>query len=385
MTSRLPFPLNKGDRLRAFYQLEYLNKHHEVHLVCLNDEGPISEEQVAAMKSLCQDYTIIDLGKLGIAKRLSFATFKNKWPYQVHYFYEEQAQTVVDKIVDRFQPQHIVTQLIRTSEYVRRYKVAKTLDMMDALSRGMERRSSISKFPQNLIFKEEAKRLSIYENEVLSDFDHTIMISENDTTVFDVIKRKKIDIVPNGIGPHFLETVDVPKEYDLSFVGNLSYAPNIDAAIFLVKEVLPELLVLKKDFKLLIAGANPTAKVRNLAGKNVDIHASVKDIRTAYASSKVFIAPMKIGSGLQNKLLEAMSLGIPCVTTTLANAAFRAIPGKEIMIGDSPEELARNVQAILSDSKLSDMLKENGRKLIEEKYRWASVNEQIEKIILNNT
>ena len=384
-TSRIPFPLDKGDKLRAYYQLKFLNERHDVHLVALNDEGEVSDERRKELSRICSQFSIINLNKFQIGWRLTSGLLASDLPFQVHYFYSRKIQKLVDKIVSNYQPGCIYAQLIRTAEYVRNQKIPKMLDMMDALSKGMERRADISSFPQNKIFAEESRRLKKYESEILNDFDNVLIISEQDASIFSQNNKERISVIPNGIGPKFLEDFSQDKTFDLAFVGNLSYPPNIDAAEFLVTEVLPILKRENENVKLLIAGANPSLKVKSMVSESIVVQADLKDIRTAYASARVFVAPMRIGSGLQNKLLEAMALGLPCVTTTLCNAALMATPNDEILVADSAQEIASKVEVLLENNELRKTLSQNGKELVLQKFRWETVNEQIEKLILNNT
>jgi hypothetical protein len=134
------------------------------------------------------------------------------------------------------------------------------------------------------------------------------IISIQDKKLIQHPQQDKIHVIENGIGEEFLDYQKSPeKKYDLVFVGNLNYAPNVECAEFIVNQILP-LLASKKELCVLICGANPGTRVQKLAQKNVEIQGWVEDIRASYVSGKIFLAPLFIGTGLQNKLLEAMAL-----------------------------------------------------------------------------
>ena len=205
---------------------------------------------------------------------------------------------------------------------------AKVLDYMDSLSKGMERRIKISNIFMKPFVIMEFQRLKRFENLAFEFFNKHIIISENDRKEIAHNKKDTIEIIGNGIDTNYFQKIDTEIKYDIVFIGNLSYLPNIEAANFIAKEVLPKLLEKLQSIKVLIAGSNPSKKVVKLANKNIEVQGWVEDIRKTYSSGKIFFAPMTIGSGLQNKLLEAMSSSIPCITSELSNKSLKAVEKK---------------------------------------------------------
>ena len=159
-------------------------------------------------------------------------------------------------------------------------------------------------------------------------------------------------------------------DHELVFVGNLSYPPNISAVTYIVKEVLP---LLPKDTKLIVSGSSPHHSIEKLIKDNPNISLTgwVDDIRNSYLRGKVFIAPMFIGTGLQNKLIESMALGVPCITTPLANNALKAKPNNEILVANTKEEFAQAVTKLLNDKQLYDELKAKGKVFVQERFDWS--------------
>ena len=163
----------------------------------------------------------------------------------------------------------------------------------------------------------------------------------------------------------------------------MNYPPNIAAAIFLVEEILPKLKSQFPNITLLIAGANPSAEVQNLANDGVTVSGWMNDIREAYCESCVFVAPMFIGAGMQNKILEAMSSELPVITTTLAAEAFREKHLSKIIEANSSFEFAKAIQYYLLNegAQVSDGKK--NRIYVEEKYSWKISNLKLEQCISN--
>jgi glycosyltransferase involved in cell wall biosynthesis len=163
----------------------------------------------------------------------------------------------------------------------------------------------------------------------------------------------------------------------------MNYPPNIAAAIFLVEEILPKLLSQFPNITVLIAGANPSSDVQNLASENVTVSGWMNDIREAYCESRVFVAPMFIGAGMQNKILEAMSSGLPVVTTSLAAEAFKEKDLSKVIEANSSFEFAKAIQYYLLNETTQEEDGKKNRIYVEEKYSWKISNQKLDQCISN--
>ena len=376
VVSRVPWPLEKGDKLRAYHQLRFLAQHHEVHLFCLSD-GAVDEAAVAHLKTITPHVLVYRLSKWKMVFRMLFA-FLSRKPFQVHYFFEQSVASRMRKAVDVIRPDVVYCQLIRCSEYVKHWHhYHKVLDYMDALSAGQHRRAKRSPWYITPFVREEAKRLTAYEHLVFDYFESHCIISNQDRELIYHPSNRNIRIVPNGIDTAFFSPAGTrQKKYDVLFTGNMSYPPNVEGAQRLVKSILPLVIESKPQVKVLIAGANPSSAVRSLASASVEVSGWVEDMRTAYADSHLFVAPMLSGSGMQNKLLEAMSMELPCVTTSLAAMPIGLTHGETAWIGNSDEEIAAAIIRLLDSSEDAEKLGKSGRQYVIEHYNWeASVHE----------
>lgn len=372
LVSRVPWPLEKGDKLRAYHQLRFLAREHEVHLFCLSD-GPVDAQAVAHLKTVTPHVTVFRLNPLKIVLRMVIAFFSRK-PFQVHYFFQRSIAIRLRRSIDAIHPDVVYCQLIRCSEYVKHlHHYPKTLDYMDALSSGQQRRAMRAPWYIAPFVREEAKRLTAYEHLVFDYFEHHCIISEQDRRLIYHPQSSRIQVVPNGIDAnYFSPNAGQLKTYDLLFTGNMSYPPNVEGAQRLVNDVLPLVRRVKPNVTLLLAGANPTSAVRSLASASVTVSGWLNDMRTAYSESKVFVAPMQSGSGMQNKLLEAMCMELPCVTTSLAAAPLSVLHGAQVLIGNSDEEIAQHILHLLDNPKEADELAKVSRLFVQENFEWAS-------------
>lgn len=381
LLSRVPYPLEKGDKLRAFHQIKELSKNHQIYLCALNT-SKLHPQAMKLLSPYCKEIKIIKLSKWSILINLLYSLLFTGLPLQIAYFYNRKAKK---KVWQFFKNQHIeqlYCQLIRVSEYVKDYPAPKTLDYMDALSRGMERRIEKAPFYLKPFVKIESTRLKRYEHFIFSAFDYKTIISEQDRDLIVHADNHKIKVIPNGVDQNFFHPMESEKDIDILFTGNMSYPPNVLSAEFIAQKILPLIQKQKPNVKFMIAGATPSPRVQRLANDAVEITGWVDDIRSYYARAKVFLAPMQIGTGLQNKLLEAMAMGIPSVTSNLANNALGATPNEHILIGEKAEDFAHLCLELLNDKILTNKIAENGLAFVSKQYNWRSSTKELEELFL---
>lgn len=381
LLARVPHILDKGDKLRAFYQIQQLAEKHEITLFALAGANDSLAEATQALRPYCRHIYFYPLTLAAHLRNLARAG-RNDQPFQVNYFYDRRAQQQVNQIIARHQPDHIYCQLVRMAEYVRHVKnIPKTLDYMDAFSAGMARRAAHAPFYLKPIFQREAKRLQQYEAAVFNDFSRKIIISCQDRAAIAHPRRAEITVVPNGVPTPYFQPPPLPKSYELVFTGNLSYAPNVAAAVFLVKKVLP---LLKKQFprvRLLLAGAHPGFRVRALRSAHVTVSGWLPDLRVAYASAQILVAPLFTGSGLQNKILEAMALRVPCITSPLVSNGVGATDHRHLLVARSAAEFAQGVSRLLTDRILAQQLTDRAAAFVQENYNWPQANALLEQVL----
>ena len=382
LLSRFPYPLEKGDKLRAFHQIKELSKNHEI-ILCALSADKVDKASIDMLSKYCSNIEIIRLPKLKIYLNLLIQLLFTNKSLQVAYFYNKTAQKKIDAYLVKYKPDHIYCQLIRVAEYVRNSKIKKTLDYMDALARGMERRVENAPFYLKLFLKTETTRLKRYEHFIFEDFDNKIIISEQDKKLIVNINNDSIKVVPNGVDYDTYKNKDVQKEYDLIFTGNMSYPPNVDSVVYLVNNVMPIVWKERPEIKLVIVGAQPTSKVLKLKSERVFVTGWVEDISEYYSKSKIFIAPMQIGTGLQNKLLEAMAMQLPCITSQLANNALGATHNENILIGNNEIDYKQHIISLTENSNLRDEIASKGNDFVKKNYTWEGSTSILENLIIS--
>jgi sugar transferase (PEP-CTERM/EpsH1 system associated) len=375
---RIPWPLEKGDKLRSYYFIKGLSEYYDITLFALYDER-YSSEAVEKICAITKKHYFFRINYFSVFFNAIIAFFSGK-PFQVAYFTNYRLKRAVKKAIRDNKPKAIFCQLIRTAQYAKGFDCIKILDYQDTLSLGMKRRAANTGGLHKLFFNSESRRLTRYESKVSKWFDHTLIISEQDKSELPV-NVSKVHVIPNGVDTSYYYPHDNEILYDILFVGNMSYAPNINAMEYFVEHILPAVVEQIPDVELAIVGAKPHMRVRLLASDHVVVTGWVDDPREYYSSAALFIAPMQIGTGLQNKLLEAMSMQIPCITTELANNALGAKHGDEILVTDTVNEWIELVVALLKNNEERQRIAENGRKFVMENYSWAVQIEKLKQII----
>ena len=380
LLSRFPYPLEKGDKLRAYNQIKCLAVNHEIHLCAMSDVK-VKEDDIEALKPYCKSIQTFNLSKFTILINIILSFFNGK-PLQVGYFYNKPTSRKIDSLIKKIAPDRIFCQLLRVAEYVKNTDIPKTIDYQDVFSAGVKRRSQTSPFYMKPVLNMEYKRLLKYEHDVFNLFNNKTIISIPDRDLIPHPEKDKIEIVINGVDTDFFKPMEIKKEYELVFTGNMGYPPNVNAANFLAKEILPIVHQKKPNVKLTIAGATPHPSVQALKSDHVHVTGWVDDIRECYAKANIFIAPMQIGTGLQNKLLEAMAMKIPSITSGLANNALNAKHGEEILVGNSADEFATHIINILENPDLAQRLAENGYAFVHSNYDWIAATKKLENLII---
>ncbi len=373
ITSRFPFPPEKGDQLRVYQQLVHLSNYHEIHLISIS-EKKVKKEDFNALNKFCSSNTVFAIPIYKRIIRLIIAVFSCK-PFQVAYFFNPTSNKNIRKLICEIQPEFVHANLIRTSEYVRDINFCiKTLDFMDAFSEGLTKRISYEKNVfKRMIFKEEKRRVLKYESIMLNNFDRVCIISEQDRSYIQNVSNKKINVIPNGVDFHQFYPKCVDKIFDLVFMGNLDYLPNIVALNFLIDEVFPETKKRFPNITLLIAGRNATKEIHAKVSKSIVLKENFTDISEALASARIHIAPMKISIGLQNKIIQSMAMKLPNIVSQQANNAIKAINGQELLVANSVSEYVDSIALLLENKVTYETISNNAYSFVHKNFDWKTI------------
>lgn len=382
LTSRFPYPIEKGDKLRIYHQIKHLSEEHEIYLFCVCDVVP-SESHLAEMYAYCKriEYIHVDLATLAvnIIKNYSQAT-----PLQCQGLYDYKFHERIKAQIIRYNIDVVYIQLYRMAMYADGLKKPVILDYMDAFGIGLERRSTISPWYSRWIYKLESKRVQKYEYDISTKFDISTIISKQDKDLIKVSNKNNLRVVANGIDTDYFTPLAYKPKYDVVFVGNLGYLPNIEAVEVLVNKVIKSYnSKYTKKITCLIAGARPSLRLLKIQSDEIKLAGWREDIRSAYAEGKILCAPLFKGTGQQNKILEAMAMERPCITTSFVNNAINAEHGNDILIADTIDDMVSALYLLLNDHEIYSRIQINGRKFVKNNYNWKDINEKLNSIFAN--
>lgn len=383
LTSRIPFPPHRGDKLKIFNLIKQLSRRgHEITLVSFIG-SKTEEDYVNSLSQFCADVKTLRLHPLRSIFNCLINIFSSI-PFQVAYFKTQRMARLVSDVLASRDFDIIHVHLIRMAQYgVAVSRPPRTLDLTDAGSLYLERFLEITGNPLKRVFlRTELKRLKRYEK-LLERFDVSLVCSEVDKGVLQArAPHAHIDLLQNGIDLEYFSangtTSPIPGR--IIYTGNMSYYPNIDGALYFIKEIFPKIRKSFPNARLHIVGQNPSSALKRLGDQDVVVTGFVPDIKGQYLQSAVAVAPIRFGAGTLNKILEPMALGIPVVATSIAMEGLPVQSGRDILVADSPDDFAQSVVQLLNDEKLQRMLGANAQSVVRNLYDWKRIGIQLEKI-----
>lgn len=393
LAHRIPFPPNKGDKIRAFHILKHLAERHEVSLACLiDDEGDLQFVPRIAerVKRLAFDRIRPQKKKLLALRGLLQAR-----PITVGYFYTSLLQGRIDDIIEAANIDAFVCSSSPMAEYLFRSRHAdakiragiKVMDLIDVDSYKWRQYAEQSPAWTSWIYRHEAEYLAEYEKRIAVAFDNVLVVSEQEKSLFPGGgDTPNLQAMSNGVDLEFFRSdrsgSHAPARPTLVFTGAMDYRPNIEGIRWFVESVFPRIRIAIPDVELLIVGSKPTAEVVRLGGlPGVVVTGFVKDVREYLARASVSIAPLRVARGIQNKVLEAMAMGKAVVCTPQAQEGIRATSGRELIVAEGAEDFSAAAIDLLLNPGKADRLGLAARQCVEREYSWEDNLRLLDRIL----
>lgn len=435
LAHRIPYPPNKGDKIRSFNEIKYLSQSHDIHLACLADD-PKDLKYEGELTKYCKTVRIVPINPQ-LAKLKSIFYLLTRQPLTIPYFYSRKLQQTIDHLLSANHYDAIFCFSSPMAEYVFRSRVLSPqsivhrrrakdhrprtkliMDFVDVDSDKWTQYSKYAGFPKSWIYALEGRRLAGYERTVAEAFDHSIFVTQVEVEVFKKLNPhiQSVIAISNGVDldyfsptylnkksaidygqstndhepstiNHGLSTMDHrPTSIDhrpvIVFTGAMDYYANIDGVVWFTKEVLPLIKKEIPEVQFYIVGSNPTKEVIELSGNNgVTVTGYVPDTREYLRRATVAVVPLRIARGIQNKILEAMAMGTPVVSTPQAFEGIEAKPDRDLILGEDVEKIAEGVIKLIKEVSLRKRLSGSGRAVIEKNYCWTKNLEKLNSIL----
>ena len=380
VTNRFPGVFTRGDQLRSFEQIRHLSKRHAITLLAF-DKPSDDPRDLARLEAYCERVIVAPRNPLGAAWRALRACF-TKQAFQVAIYDCVPASAALDSLLAEsdFDIAHV--QLARLGPMLQRLApLPCVLDMVDALSLNMARRGMLDRGPLGFVARMEAARLAVFERELSEQAAGVAISSAVDR---NRIGAGKAQLVNNGVDLELFPFVAGAASRDpgLVFTGNLGYFPNVDAACWFSREVMPQLLQHVPDAHLQLVGARPAARLRRVAARSpgVELVGPVESMHPFLARAAISVVPLRSGSGQQLKMLEAMAAGTPVVATSQSSAGLRAKDGEHLLVADGAEETTAAIVRLLGDPALRTRLANRARELVEREHSWEQAAHELERL-----
>lgn len=376
VTTRLPYPLVGGDKLRMFNNLKQLKQiGYNITLVSLVSD----DDDIDGAKNNNEFYDRFIPVKFN--KKLAYlnavkAVFNDR-PFIVQYFYSSKMQKVIDDLLQKEHFDIVTGYMIRVLPYFEKHKNQNIIvDIVDAVSMMYERRFKNKKsLFDKLKIGIEFLKVKNYEKKCAKFSKKQVVISDIDKNYLEKNSSDfNISVIENGVDTEYYVPYQCEKKNNICFVGSMQYIPNSEAAMYFATEIFPLIKNEIPDAKFKIIGANPRKELFEATNhiKGIDITGKVDDVREYMKDCKVSVCPVKIAGGVQNKVLEAMSMGMPVVTTVEGSEGIGA-DENTLRVVKSNEEYAKEVLSLLKDAETVNRIGNESRRFILEKFSWQEV------------
>jgi sugar transferase (PEP-CTERM/EpsH1 system associated) len=381
LSHRLPFPPDRGDRIRSFHMIRHLARHHRVSVAAVADE-PVAPEHVRALEEFCES---VDVGHISGLRRYAAAArhLPTAMPLTVPMFACPSLQARIDERIRRGTFDLVFIYCSGMAPYVLHHDLPKVVDFIDADSQKWLDYARASRSLLAPIYWREGWLLRRFERRVATACQHAFVSSERDAEVLRAIAPgARLTVLPNGVS--IPAPAPAPGGRRLVFTGVMNYRPNVDAMTYFAREIFPLIRRRVPDAELCIVGQSPTREILDLVRTpGITVTGRVDDVLPYLRSAAAFVAPLRIARGIQNKVLEAMAARVPVVASRAALGGIRVMAGREVLVGDTPELFAAHTVSLLLDAGRRHALREAAGAFVEAHHRWDAHLERMEARLLD--
>jgi len=377
---RLPYPPNKGDKLRSFHLLQHLAEKHEVHVGTFVDD-PDDEVHLPALRRMVAGLHVERLNPRR-ARIASLAGLLTGRALSLHYYRSASLARWVEATLAQQKFDAAVVFSSVMAQFVQQHRELPLLvDLVDVDSAKWADYAPQHRWPMSWLYALEGRRLLAYERAVTARSRCAFLATEKETELFTRLAPEtagRVLAMNNGVDANYFapdaarSTPFRADETPLVFTGAMDYWPNVDAVSWFVQNVLPLLRAARPSLRLHIVGRSPTSAVRALAGDAVSVSGTVPDVRPYLQHAAVVVAPLRLARGIQNKILEAMAMERPVVAAATCVEALHAEAGSEILPAVEAQDYAHAIDGLLRSPDRAAAVGVAGRRRVLESYSWRA-------------
>lgn len=383
VTKELPFPVNNGHRMRSINILKGIAAGNQVDVICMGQEDAMVEAK-EALNAYFNDLTVVPATPSNLLAKVStlIASVFSQLPYSILLRYSKQMRAKIEQLCNDTHYDCIVCDGIHMMVNVPEVSTKVVLSEHNIESMIIKRYADIATGFKKRFAHFEYGKMNRYEKRIWARSNTAFVCSEDDKQmVCEVMSLEQVFVVPNGVDVENYVIRDAVKKTNnsLIYTGLMGWAPNEDAVCYFADEIYPAIKAKIPDVRFAIVGKNPKERVKSLGERDASIQVTgfVDDIQQYMCEADIFIVPIRIGSGTRLKILEALSLQMTIVSTSIGCEGIEVTDGDNIIIRDNPQEFADAIIDILQNKADFQHLGKNGRKLVEEKYSWESIRRDL--------
>ena len=389
LVHRLPYPPNKGDKVRSYHLLKHLAEKNQVFLGTFVDD-PDDWQYIEKVRGFCSDLYIARL-EPKFAKMRSLNALLADDPLTLRYYRDAGLQDWVDRIFRQQKIDAIVVFSSAMAQYVEsKTRLPIIIDFVDVDSAKWTQYAPNHRWPMSWLYRREGTRLLAYEREIAACSTRSFFVTEAEAALFTRLAPEcaiRVEALCNGVDADYFAPTDnraspyAVDEIPIVFTGAMDYLPNIDAVRWFVADMLPALCERWPQLRFYIVGRSPTAAVLALADQNVTVTGTVPDVRPYLQHAAVVVAPLRIARGIQNKILEAMAMARPVVASSECAAAVDAVFGQELITATTPTDFIGEINTLLQAPERCIGIGNAARQKVITRYSWEAHLASIDQYI----
>jgi sugar transferase (PEP-CTERM/EpsH1 system associated) len=378
VTPRFPYPTTKGDKLRMFQAIRHVSRRHSVTLVAAADE-PLRPGDVEEVAQYCKRVEVVPISRARSVANVALYGAISKQPLQTLYYRSARMRERVRQVLAESQFDVVHASLIRILPYLWDIPTPVVIDLVDSFARGLDIRAQTVSPLLRPAYRLEAERVRRYEQAACQRFAQLYVTAEPDRKAIGAanvsVMRACVDL------EEYTFRREGRSDDLVVMTGNMGYQPNVDAVAWFAHEVWPLVRAQRPAATFRIVGTRPPQATLDLDGRDgITVVGWVENVSTELHAAGVAVCPVRVGSGLQIKVLEAMATGTPIVATSFGNAGIGAAPDREIAVADEPAAFASELLALLADPAARDRQAAAAHDFVEREFSWNAGADKIERL-----